>query len=260
MCSHFKEKTSDGQRSPSNRDNATGAIYVIEEHRGNIDITGSWRSLNVNNKLREYIQKSGMEPWKKPFHRMRGNFITDLLNDGYGIHTASAWSGTSPRIILEHYARVLPSDFARASVTLPRNELLSFLGNKELHQEKGVTKSVTQEGKRDAINATGNKKPLFSSTTRNGKQGRIGKTDGEGFDKDDVISNVSCSCDAIAKSHCAESCALLENTVLSSDDRQALKTIINLWPYLSPESKIEVMRTIEAITKADSLPGSLRLN
>ena|GEM_PF-5569005 len=159
-----------------------GAVYVVAEHRGQVDVTGSWRDVNVNVDLRDYIQSSGMEPWKKPFHRMRGNFITDLLNDGYGIHTVAEWSGNSPRIILEHYARVLPRDFARASVTLRRNELQSLLANKELRQEKGVTKSVTQEGICNSINATANKNPLFSRTTRKGKQGIIRSADGEGFE------------------------------------------------------------------------------
>ena len=157
-------------------------VYVIKEHRNEAVISGSWRKVNVNGHFCDNIQSSGMEPWKKPFHRMQGNFITDLLNDGYGIHTVAEWSGNSPRIILERYVRILPSDFARASVTLPRNELQSLLKNKELHQEKCVTKSVIQEGKRGALNATSNKNPLFSRTSRKGKQGITWSADGEGFE------------------------------------------------------------------------------
>ena len=53
-----------------------------------------------------------------------------------------------------------------------------------------------------------------------------------------------------------ECVTLPENTVLSPDDQQALKTIISIWPYLSPESKIEVMRTIEAANRSQPATGS----
>ena len=46
-----------------------------------------------------------------------------------------------------------------------------------------------------------------------------------------------------------ECVTLLGNPAFSLDDRQALRTIISIWPTLSPESKIEVMQAIESARK-----------
>ena len=43
----------------------------------------------------------------------------------------------------------------------------------------------------------------------------------------------------------AESVALLENPALSTDDRQALETIISRWAGLDTETKTRVMQVIE---------------
>ncbi|MCL2120047.1 MAG: hypothetical protein FWH27_16645 [Planctomycetaceae bacterium] len=180
---------------------------------------------------------------------MQGNFITDLLNDGYGIHTVAEWSGNSPRIILEHYVRILPSDFARASVTLPRNELQSLLKNKELHQEKCVTKSVIQEGKRGALNATSNKNPLFSRTSRKGKQGITWSADGEGFDENSLTCYFESEYSETANPHCAKTCEFSEIADFTPDDRESLETIFSLWSGLTPEMKSGFLHMIEAAAK-----------
>jgi len=73
-----------------------------------------------------------------------------------------------------------------------------------------------------------------------------------GFDKNGITI-----CDereySDSKNPCAaKSVALLENPALLDDDRQALETIISLWPELSPETKIGIMQTIESARRARS--------
>jgi len=53
------------------------------------------------------------------------------------------------------------------------------------------------------------------------------------------------------KFHSAKSLAFGENSTLSPDDRQALATIITLWPELLPEVKIGVLKMVDAATVAN---------
>jgi len=78
-------------------------------------------------------------------------------------------------------------------------------------------------------------------------------TDGEGFDENDVTSFIENEYDKSDYPNCAESCALLENPIFFPDDRQALETIFTLWPRLSPETKIGIMKMIEAATADETL-------
>jgi len=50
-------------------------------------------------------------------------------------------------------------------------------------------------------------------------------------------------------SHCAKTCALLESPTFSPDDRQALDTIISLWPGLVADMKIGILCMIESASK-----------
>ena len=73
---------------------------------------------------------------------------------------------------------------------------------------------------------------------------------GQGRDRTVVhnlfYNNILCD----SKNPCAaKSVALLDNPALSGDDRQALETIISLWPTLALEIKIGILQTIEAGAK-----------
>ena len=46
-----------------------------------------------------------------------------------------------------------------------------------------------------------------------------------------------------------ECVTLLDNPTLSPDDRQALIAVISAWPILTPEAKIEILKTIDAMRR-----------
>jgi len=48
------------------------------------------------------------------FHNLRGSLETDLLQN-FPIHTLTTWLGNSPKVALAHYAKVTPSDIAKAT-------------------------------------------------------------------------------------------------------------------------------------------------
>ena len=46
---------------------------------------------------------------------MRASRETELAQDGFPIHTVTAWLGNTPRIALKHYLTVTDDDFDRAT-------------------------------------------------------------------------------------------------------------------------------------------------
>lgn len=75
---------------------------------------GLWERVNMGTMLRKIIKRAGMVPWVKPFHNMRASCETDLINK-FSIHAACAWIGNTPRIALDHYAKVRDEDFDAAT-------------------------------------------------------------------------------------------------------------------------------------------------
>jgi len=94
---------------------AEGAEYVVgggylQRARTN----KGWRNCNLNTQLKRLIRRAGMEPWAGAFHAMRAARQTELM-ERHPIHTVTYWLGNSPKIALQHYARVRDNDWERAT-------------------------------------------------------------------------------------------------------------------------------------------------
>ena len=103
-----------------------------------------------------------------------------------------------------------------------------------VHAGNGL--QINEATNKKAVNCTVLQLTAIACEPQNGSGTR------NGFDKPLSINELG-----NYKNPCAaKSVALLENPTLSPDDRQALETIISLWPELTPETKIGILKTIEA--------------
>ena len=160
------------------------------------------------------------------------------------------------QIALKHYARIKDEDYDIMTAEVVSKQPVD--SNKRQKQVKPIVQKCVQSASANGCNNSQRQSevPIKTAPCELTQEAASAKMTPTGLQ---TVSITCCEQSSLChsqKSHCAESCALLENTVLSSDDRQALKTIINLWPYLSPESKIEVMRTIEAANRSQLVTGS----
>ena len=68
----------------------------------------------------------------------------------------------------------------------------------------------------------------------------------QGFDENDASHYLECECENSLSPSGTESVTLADDLSLSPDDRQSLETIISLWPTLTLETKIDILKTIES--------------
>ena len=85
-----------------------GTEFVITQNRLGCN--------NLRTQFERILRRSGVAPWPRLFHNLRGSRETELLR-GYDIATVCQWIGNSPEVAARHYASStdLNADFRRAT-------------------------------------------------------------------------------------------------------------------------------------------------
>jgi len=60
------------------------------------------------------ICKAGLVPWERPFHNLRANRETELMQM-FPVHVVTAWIGHTALVGQKHYLQVTDADFQRAA-------------------------------------------------------------------------------------------------------------------------------------------------
>jgi integrase len=77
---------------------------------GGLDISAT----AIRNRLERLCLRCGIVPWPKLWQNMRSTRETELIDEGYPIHTVCAWLGNSPKVALKHYLQVAKEHHLRA--------------------------------------------------------------------------------------------------------------------------------------------------
>jgi len=97
-----------------------GEVYVVggeagDRHRQKSKTPNGWKNCNLRTPFQHLLRRAALKPWPRLFHAMRASRETELAQDGFPIHTVTAWLGNTPRIALKHYLTVTDDDFDRAT-------------------------------------------------------------------------------------------------------------------------------------------------
>jgi site-specific recombinase XerD len=68
----------------------------------------------LRNRLERLCLQCGVLPWPKLWQNMRSTRETELVNEGYPLHTVCTWLGNSPRVAFQNYLQVVKEHHQRA--------------------------------------------------------------------------------------------------------------------------------------------------
>ena len=239
------------------------------------------REANLMTMFDKIVLRAGLNPWPMPGNNLRGSLVTDLYNGKYpelGLHTIAAWIGHSPEIAMKHYTRIRDEDFEKVrpkSVHSKTNNVMDNALSVETPEDK-LQKSIVQKRVQSASVNGGNslktteidiftKKQKQVVTSNDYNELQPVSTSNEiinAYSKSDLIPprGIDENSITIGKEKryidwnnlgCAKTCAFSDISAFLPDDRQALETIIKLWPELPSEVKINILKIIEAVRSSN---------
>jgi len=168
--------------------------------------------------------------------------------------------GHGLQIALKHYARIKDEEFEIMTGSNPSaaKSVTPNAGGHAISLDVASTKPNSRASLKASLHTPGmgcnnlqqqSQVPIKTAPCNLMQEAASTQMTPTGFETDCVNYCQYSDLDDSQNFHCAKTCALLDSPGISGDDRQALETIISLWPTLAPETKISVMQTIEAASR-----------
>lgn len=98
--------------------------YVVDEkYRRSALGPAGWKSCNLRTTFEKIVWRSGLKPWPKLFHNLRGSRVTELM-DEHPITVVAQWMGHSVDVLAKHYAMVTDEHHGKVVSKTPLPQLI----------------------------------------------------------------------------------------------------------------------------------------